>query len=423
VSTRWARFAALAAALLLLLTIGGEGSASGQDLSAALSSAESKVLGAEDKIGGLEADLEAAKSRYAAASQVADPARAASRSAQVKARDLKAGIAAAQRQAKARIAQLEAAHRQEADRHDDQVRNGIGFGLAALVAATIALGWDWFRASAAVAALAEQTLGRAIGLCVGGGFMMLIVGAALGGTGGLVGVIGSFIFFLGFVLPTALLLGRHSAEVQRGRAKPLLRHERLPVLVLRTVAGLALIVFLVGLGKALFSNGPDAEALSARLTRTAEGGSAADAGELAATEVRASRLRKRVAAPLAEQAAARHAVSETSGRLHGAEHQLARAEAGTRYFTRRLAVVTAREEREAARTALVAERQYQKEIEEANEEEAEFEEESSGCDPNYTGCVPNTGYDVDCAEVSGPVEVIGVDVDGLDADSDGIGCE
>ena len=48
---------------------------------------------------------------------------------------------------------------------------------------------------------------------------------------------------------------------------------------------------------------------------------------------------------------------------------------------------------------------------------------SAGCDPNYTGCVPDTGYDVDCAEVDGPVEVIGVDVDGLDGDGDGVACE
>lgn len=45
------------------------------------------------------------------------------------------------------------------------------------------------------------------------------------------------------------------------------------------------------------------------------------------------------------------------------------------------------------------------------------------CDPNYTGCVPDAGYDVDCDEVNGPVEVIGADVDGLDADGDLIGCE
>jgi endonuclease YncB( thermonuclease family) len=54
----------------------------------------------------------------------------------------------------------------------------------------------------------------------------------------------------------------------------------------------------------------------------------------------------------------------------------------------------------------------------------------NGCDPNYTGCVP-IDSDVDCAGgsgngpsyVDGPVQVIGSDVYGLDADGDGVGCE
>ncbi|GLZ37639.1 hypothetical protein [Actinokineospora sp. NBRC 105648] len=54
----------------------------------------------------------------------------------------------------------------------------------------------------------------------------------------------------------------------------------------------------------------------------------------------------------------------------------------------------------------------------------------SGCDPNYSGCVP-IASDVDCAGgkgngpayVAGPVRVIGRDIYGLDNDSDGIGCE
>jgi hypothetical protein len=53
------------------------------------------------------------------------------------------------------------------------------------------------------------------------------------------------------------------------------------------------------------------------------------------------------------------------------------------------------------------------------------------CDSNYAGaCVP-VASDVDCAGgsgngpeyVSGPVEVTGDDIYGLDADDDGVGCE
>ncbi|MET7282342.1 G5 domain-containing protein [Kribbella sp. NPDC005582] len=58
------------------------------------------------------------------------------------------------------------------------------------------------------------------------------------------------------------------------------------------------------------------------------------------------------------------------------------------------------------------------------------EESSSGCDPNYSGCVP-IASDVDCSGgsgngpeyVAGPVNVIGSDIYRLDADNDGIGCE
>jgi resuscitation-promoting factor RpfB len=60
----------------------------------------------------------------------------------------------------------------------------------------------------------------------------------------------------------------------------------------------------------------------------------------------------------------------------------------------------------------------------------EEEPESSGCDPNYSGCVP-IASDVDCSGgsgngpeyVAGPVHVTGVDIYDLDRDGDGIGCE
>jgi len=52
---------------------------------------------------------------------------------------------------------------------------------------------------------------------------------------------------------------------------------------------------------------------------------------------------------------------------------------------------------------------------------------SSGCDPNYAGCVPLYPPDLDCSDIRSlglaPVRVIGVDVHRLDSDGDGSGCE
>ena len=48
---------------------------------------------------------------------------------------------------------------------------------------------------------------------------------------------------------------------------------------------------------------------------------------------------------------------------------------------------------------------------------------SSGCDSNYSGCVPMVDYDLDCSDVRGPLRVHGADVHGFDRDGDGVGCE
>jgi len=55
----------------------------------------------------------------------------------------------------------------------------------------------------------------------------------------------------------------------------------------------------------------------------------------------------------------------------------------------------------------------------------------NSCDANYKGeCLDPDAYDYDCAngsgngpEYAGPVEVVGADPFGLDADGDGYGCE
>lgn len=48
---------------------------------------------------------------------------------------------------------------------------------------------------------------------------------------------------------------------------------------------------------------------------------------------------------------------------------------------------------------------------------------SGSCDPNYSGCVPPYPPDVNCPQVSGPVQVLGGDPHGLDRDNDGVACE
>jgi micrococcal nuclease len=48
---------------------------------------------------------------------------------------------------------------------------------------------------------------------------------------------------------------------------------------------------------------------------------------------------------------------------------------------------------------------------------------TGGCDPNYTPCVPQVPYDLDCKDIGFSVTVIGYDVHGFDRDKDGWGCE
>lgn len=46
-----------------------------------------------------------------------------------------------------------------------------------------------------------------------------------------------------------------------------------------------------------------------------------------------------------------------------------------------------------------------------------------GCHPDYSGCVPDDGYDLDCDDIGHGVSVSGGDEYGLDRDGDGYGCE
>jgi hypothetical protein len=398
------------------LLVAAIASSAAADPASDLADAEARVVQAEANVAAGRDRLAAARADYAAASRLARPRAAAAKETGAEARSLRSRLVERQNRARSEINEADAAHRQEEEDHDDEVTMGIGAGLALLVASLIALAWGWFRASAAVAALVRIPVGQAIALCLGGGFLVLVVGAALANGDGLIAGLGFFLFFLGFILPTALLLARHSAEIQRGRAKAAFGRGRLPDWVSQSAAAVLVLVGLAALGSAIFSDEPTATSISAQLQEDAD---ALTRGPGVARLVQAKKeaavARQGATAPLARQRVALADLRTAARQLDRARNRLAAAAAQERRSARRFAVVLEQEERQA-------QRQAEREAEEIEAIEEETEE-ASGCDPNYSGCVPPYPPDVDCPDVGETVSVYGSDPHGLDADNDGIGCE
>jgi hypothetical protein len=415
-------------ALVLLLTAGVEIS-DAQDLGSRLARAEANVAKYESELPAQQQQVSAAEARYRAASRHAAPVVQTLRQSQHEVSQLRRDLSAQERKARTRIAEAESQHQQEVDDQAEQVHNGVGFGLAALVAGLIALSWGFFRASAPVAALTELELSRAVGLCVGGGLLTLIVGVALGSSNGAVGALGSFIACLGLILPTAFLLARHSAEVQRSRSKSLLRRERLPSWVSLATAGLMLMLFLASTGSAVFAPGASSEPLSSQLEEEAEGARGGHGSEeLGTAQEEVAKAKQRAAAPLAQQTHAQQQVVSARRDLHRVQGHLAAARSSQQSFTQRLVALEEKEEQEREKEEARALRAQEEQEEIETEEALRAEEELAACD--YNPCLPPAS-DYDCpggsgdgpAYAPGPVEVTGTDIYGLDSDSDGIGCE
>jgi hypothetical protein len=420
------RASALGILLAFLLLLAADAApAVARDLGERLARAEADVATYQGELPTLQQEVVTAEARYRAASQGAAPALRTLRRRHADARQIRREIASREQRAEARIAATEERRQEEVDDHDEQVRSGVGFGLAALVAGLIALGWGWFRASAPVAALANQDLSHAVGLCAGGGLLTVVVGLVLGSSTGAAGALGSLLFCLGLILPTALLLARHSAEVQRRRSKPLLRQERLPSWVPVAVAGLMLVIFLASAGSAVFAPGASSEPISTRLEEEAEGPAGARAGEeLQVAQEEVAGAEQEAAAPLARQNRAKQQLADARGSLRRVQSRLAAAKSSQRSFARRLAALEAKEQREREREEERLAREEQKRIEQQEHEE---EEALAACD--YNPCLaPASDYDCEGGSgdgplYTGPVEVTGVDIYDLDRDNDGIGCE
>jgi hypothetical protein len=415
--TRVASVMVAAAVLAIALGLVLAGAASAQDLSAGLSEAESRAEVAAVEVEELEGDAIPAEAKFEASSKRATPAEAAAKAAKQRVARIEDAQRSRRFAAIAEISRIESANHDAAEKHDDKVRSGLGFGLAALIMAGIALAWGWFRASAVIDGLTRMTLGRAIGLCVGGGLLAVIVGAAMGNVHGLVGGLGIALLGLGFMLPIALLLARHSIEVQHGRSKPVLRRERLPRWVAQSVCGVMGVLCLIGVGAALFAGEAESKPVSSQL-RLRASEQAPGEPALAGAEQQAAGLDKRAASLLAVTHSDRLELRAIKRQLGRAESRLTSANSEAHNFTRRLVALSAREEREAAAE--------EREFAILTEEEPAAEE----CDPNYSGCLDPNASDYDCEggsgngpDYTGEVQVLGVDHYGLDADGDGVGCE
>lgn len=409
----------LAACLLLVLS----SSTSAQSPEAGLADAEARAAAAESDASNLEPAVRLAKAKLEASKEEAAPVRLEAKRAANRVAATKASLRRTHLHAVATVGKVEEERNDAAKAHDEEVASDVGFAVAALVLALIALAWGWFRASAAVAYLARVQLGQAIGLCVGGGFVAVLVGAAIGSAGGLAEAVGVAILSLGLMLPVTLLLGRHSAEVQRGRAKPILGRERVPVIATQVIAVVFALLFFFGLGSALFTSEAESGEVTSTTRELAEDKEPSSQALINA-EDKATALEGEVAPLLATVRRRQADLDVIERQLRKAESRLSAAKTDANGFARRLLVIERREAREREAEERAATKLVEREEAKAAEEAAEE------CNPNYSGCLDPYASDYDCASGSGDgplytgtVEVIGYDEYGLDDDGDGIGCD
>lgn len=424
----------IALALFCLLALIPVTSASAQDLPASIAASEARVQVDAGEVGELKDALAPVTSHLEQTSRRAAPIRTEVRRAKRQVATLERRAHTRQATAAARAARIEESNRKSSEKHEEKVTSGVGLGLALLAIAAIVTGWGWFRASAAVAALTRLTLGRAVGLCVGSGLLAVIVGAVLRGSQGATAALAMALLVLGLILPVAFLLARHSAEIQRGRSRPLLRRERFPVRLTQGFAAVLALFSLIAFSSALLAPTAESNDVPAAVRSEADSG-IHDYRPLAAAEKRVKRLEEKAAPLFAGLRQAKQAARRVKGGLAHAEARMTAAEGKAEAFSRRLVALEGREERERE----AAERREEKEraaeeraFARAAEREAEEFEEAGACDPNYVGeCLHDGIGDYDCAEGSGdgpnyvysPVEVVGADPFGLDEDGNGIGCQ
>lgn len=251
---------------------------------------------------------------------------------------------------------------------------------------------------------------------VGGAIIGVLVGLMIGGAGSRIGLILGGLVSGGSV-GAGIVLGVATWDARRliaDRPAPFRKRAFHGLRAKGMVGGFAAIAVVLMLAASLASTEPSAEAVPAETLALAEMGSV-DADPSPRVRVLATAVEDREAAVNARA----NARKRLEGRLRIKADRLGFAKSrikGARRTVARWQAALDRPDPAPVET-------YATYPDEDVAPEPETSSASSGCDPNYSGCVPVYPPDVNCSEVGGSVTVVGSDPHGLDADGDGVGCE
>jgi hypothetical protein len=394
--------------------------AQAQDPYADLAAAQEALAEAEAQLQAAEAQAKEAQVALAPVEAQTEAATSKANAATGKAERIEGELVDSREDAAQTVEAAGVANDKELDAHEEDQATAIGVGLGLAVLALVVLFWQRVRESSVLGWLADQTTGRAIGICVGAAFVGLVLAGALLESAPL---LGTFLFVLGLGLPVLGWMARHSIRVARGDGTALYLTDRLGSRGLQITAALIAVVALMALVVGLTSGEPELEQLSAETVRLAK--QAADdpadppTPALIAARKKAEPLVAQAEDLRDEQAEARAVLASANRKLDDAVASVSDSKDEIEDATKLIAEQEAQAERQAARAAAAAERAA---------EEADGPS-GGGCTPGYSPCLPPAS-DYDCEggsgdgpEYTGVVSISGSDPYDLDADGDGTGCD
>ncbi len=220
-----------------------------QDAAADVAKAESDAAAAESEISAAQSEVATAQSTLEPVAKRAAAAGARAEEALSEVESIESDLIDRRVEAAEKVAALETDYAAEVAENDEQGETNIGFGIASLVLAAIALFWTRFRASAPMVWLARRPTFKALAIIGGGVLAGFLVGAGLMDGDGLARALEPLRALLALGLGVAAPIARHSLRVEQGSCQPLFSRERLPRWIALVVAVILALLFVGGLGQ------------------------------------------------------------------------------------------------------------------------------------------------------------------------------